>query len=56
MKIKIKFNPDQIKKGMKVEKEHDDITHGKIDIIKKIVAAHLKEDPKYYTKLIKAGL
>jgi hypothetical protein len=47
---------DQIKMGLQIEKEHNDITHGNKKITRKIVNAHLKEDPKYYTKLKKAGL
>jgi len=46
----------QIAKGMKVEQEHRDITKGNKKMTRKIVNAHLKEDPKYYTKLEKAGL
>lgn len=46
----------QMKMGMEVEKEHNDITHGDKKMIKKIAEAHLREDPKYYTKLEKAGL
>ena len=42
----------QLEKGIKVEKEHtkDEIKAAKIAL------DHLKEDPKYYTKLTKAGL
>ena len=46
----------EIKKGMKVEQEHRDITKGKKSITKKIVMAHLKEHPGYYSKLKKAGI
>lgn len=52
----IKIKPEQMKKGMKVEREHDDVTHGSHEMVKKIAMAHLKEDPKYYTKLLKAKL
>lgn len=42
----------QLEKGIEVEKEH-----GGTDIeAAKIAIDHLKEDPKYYTKLDKAGL
>ena len=45
-------NPEQYALGMKVEgKEHADIAHGDVGIIHKIVMAHLKEMPDYYTKL-----
>lgn len=42
---------EEFKKGLKIEtKEHSDIDDSKHDIAKKIVKAHLKEDPKYYSK------
>lgn len=46
---------DEFTKGLSVEKEHDD--GGKLDVVSsnldlaKIVLAHLKERPDYYTKL-----
>lgn len=52
---------DEFANGMFVEEEHRDITHGDPEMTAKIVLAHLKEDPRYYTKLekiekaIKAG-
>lgn len=58
----------QLKIGKKVEKEHSgtidfiikmlkrDKTPKKKEIYGKIAKDHLKEDPKYYTKLMKAGL
>lgn len=46
-----KFNKKQARMGMKVEHEHDDVTHGDSTLTAKIAAAHLKEDPEYYTKL-----
>jgi len=45
-------DPEELKKGIKTEKEHT--TDEKI--AKKIALAHLGEDPKYYSKLNKAGL
>jgi hypothetical protein len=52
-----KFDPKQIMMGLKVEKEHDgkmgrdvDVVGPKSDLLK-IVIAHLREDPQYYTKL-----
>lgn len=48
-----KFKKGEIKKGIKVEREHDDITKGNPKLVGKIVAAHLKELPDYYTKLQK---
>ena len=48
-----KYNAAQFKAGFKVEHEHADVT--KDDPVKtaKIVIAHLKEVPNYYTKLKK---
>lgn len=43
--------PNQVQMGMKEEKEHDDVTHGDRKLTRKIVNAHLKEDPEYYTHL-----
>lgn len=52
-----KFDKSQIKKGIEVEKEHDgemgkdvDVVKNKTDLLK-IAIAHLREDPKYYSKL-----
>ena len=54
---KYKVPEDQLRMGIKVEKEHDgpmgkdvDVVSSKEDIVK-IAVAHLREDPKYYTKL-----
>ena len=50
-----KVNIDEFIKGLSVESEHDD--GGKLDVVDskkdlaKIVLAHLKEKPDYYTKL-----
>ena len=50
-----KVSIDEFTKGLSVEKEHDD--GGKLDVVSsdldlaKIVLAHLKELPDYYTKL-----
>ena len=49
--MKIKICPKEKKMGMSVEKEHSDITHGDSKIIEKIVMAHLKENPNYYSRL-----
>jgi 2,3-bisphosphoglycerate-independent phosphoglycerate mutase len=43
---------DQIKKGIEVEMEHTSDKR----IALKIALDHLKEDPKYYDKLLAAGL
>ncbi len=49
-----KHNVDisQLKSGLKVEKEHTT----DFNVAAKIALDHLAEDPKYYTKLTKAGL
>lgn len=51
-----KHSQDQLLKGFKVEIEHAKTVGGNPEIIAKIVLDHLKEDPKYYEKLSKAGL
>ena len=43
--------PDEYKMGLKEETEHADVTGGDKEATKKIVLAHLAEDPHYYTKL-----
>lgn len=53
------LDDEQVKIGMKVEKEHDGGQGKDIDVVSseedlmKIVLAHLREDPKYYSKLKK---
>lgn len=46
------FDPAEYKLGMQIEKEHA----ARIEIRHAIVAAHLNEDPHYYSKLKKAGI
>jgi hypothetical protein len=53
-----KINPNQLREGIDVEKEHSggvskstDVLRGNKEKIAKIAVAHLKEDPKYYTHL-----
>ena len=41
----------EVSMGMEVELEHRDITKGDKKMTRKIVNAHLKEDPMYYTHL-----
>ena len=41
------FDPEQLKKGVEIEREHTD----DVDVAKQIAKAHLKEFPNYYTKL-----
>lgn len=45
------YDDREVKSGLEIEKEHDDVTKG--DKLKraKIAAAHLKENPRYYQKL-----
>ncbi len=43
----IDYDPEELKKGIEVEKEHTD--HD--EIAETIAKHHLMEDPKYYTKL-----
>lgn len=49
----MKIIDSEYNKGMNVEKEHSDITHGDKKMTSKIVLAHLKEIPDYYSKLEK---
>lgn len=46
-----KYALAEFKKGMKVEREHADITKGNPTKTAKIVWAHLKESPGYYKRL-----
>jgi len=52
-KMGYKFNPEEFHKGMNVEMEHQDVTNGNVVKTVKIAAAHLTENPKYYTLLKK---
>ena len=47
-----KFNPKQLRMGVKVEMEHTYCPK----VAKKIAKAHLHERKNYYTLLTKAGL
>ena len=47
-----KYDPEELKKGIEVEKEHTDNPK----IAMKIALDHLDEDPRYYTKLATLGL
>ena len=47
------FDPNQFHMGMNVEMEHQDVTNGNVVKTAKIAAAHLTENPKYYTLLKK---
>lgn len=41
----------QIRLGIREEREHDDVTGGDPRLVRRIALAHLREDPRYYTKL-----
>ena len=47
------FNPTEFFLGMNTELEHQDVTLGSILQTAKIASAHLKENPKYYSILLK---
>ena len=53
------FDDKELKMGVDVEREHDGEMGKDTDVVKKdsdlvkIAVAHLREDPKYYTKLKK---
>ena len=46
------FDPEQVRMGRDVEREHYDTTHGDESEMLGIVRDHLKEDPQYYSKLL----
>jgi hypothetical protein len=50
--VSVEHIRSQLKKGVKVEQEHTK----DIKVAKEIALDHLKEDPNYYTKLLKANL
>jgi len=52
-KMGYKFDPEEFHKGMNVEMEHKNVTNGNAVKTAKIAAAHLTENPKYYTLLKK---
>lgn len=50
-------DPEELRMGYEAEKEHDDgsdvdVVNSDLDVVK-IAVAHLREDPKYYSKLKK---
>jgi hypothetical protein len=47
------FNPAEFYMGMNVELEHQDVTEGSLVKTAMIAAAHLRENPKYYSLLKK---
>lgn len=48
-----KVDLEQFHMGLRVEQEHEDVTHGNLTLTAKIALAHLKELPDYYTRLAK---
>jgi hypothetical protein len=51
---KTKVSPEQFHKGINVELEHNNVTHGDLKKIALLTLAHLGEDSAYYTKLAKS--
>ena len=49
MKTKIKYNPTQLRMGIKIEHEHSKSRR----FAMKIAKDHLREFPNYYTYLVK---
>lgn len=47
------FTPAELREGMEVEREHRDVTKGRVGTTAKIAASHLCEDRRYYKKLKK---
>jgi hypothetical protein len=50
-KVDKKYALSELYKGINVELEHVNVTHGDLDKTMKIVIAHLKELPDYYKRL-----
>ena len=48
-----KYDIEEFRMGLEVEREHDDVTGGYLNSVVKIVLAHLNEKPNYYTLLKK---
>ena len=46
-----KVDLDEFRRGLHVELEHRDVTHGSLELTAKIALAHLRELPDYYTRL-----
>jgi hypothetical protein len=60
IKVGNSFDPEEMVMGMKDEQEHKHLFTGDNipdeDQVRQVVLDHLKDDPKYYSKLKKAGL
>jgi hypothetical protein len=52
-RLKYNFDPHEFNMGINSELEHKNVTHGNMVMTAKIAAAHLKENPKYYSLLKK---
>jgi hypothetical protein len=56
-KIDLKKTPfKEYLEGLNIEREHADVIHGDVYTLGLIVNAHLRENPRYYYYLKKAGL
>lgn len=42
---------EALREGMEIEREHRDITKGRVGQTAKIAAAHICERPDYYTRI-----
>lgn len=45
------ITPNLLREGMEIEREHRDVTGGRVGTTAKIAAAHICEDKQYYRKL-----
>lgn len=45
------MTPDTLREGMEIEREHRDITQGRVGQTAKIAAAHICERPDYYSRI-----
>lgn len=52
-KHKLPYKLDEVYAGLNVELEHSNLTKGDVEKTLKIVLAHLRELPDYYTRLKK---
>ena len=45
------ITPNLLREGMEIEREHRDITQGRVGQTAKIAAAHICERPDYYSRI-----
>ena len=45
------FTPAELREGMEIEREHRDVTGGRVGQTAKIAAAHLCERRDYYSRI-----